>query len=373
MLSRELVRLRWRYRKNRDDLFGLLGGYPGFVRARSPSPTIEHIPVFCFHEVAPAVLERQLQFLAGNGYRTLDADELALVLRRKRSCPERSVVLTFDDGTSTLSSVAYPLLRRYGLRAVAFVIAGLVPEHPTPGSPFCSWAELRDMQSSGVIDVQAHSFHHHRVLVSPHLVDFMHPRYPGYHGNLDVPAYRTPGEEGFTREVPLGTPIYRAEPLFAGAPEYFDDPIVRAACVRAVEPRGAAFFEAPGWERVLRRIHRAAAAATRGPARYGTRADAARAMREDLERCRDVIAGKLGGHRVRHLALPWFVGSGTAVRVARDAGYASVSWGFAGRRVVRPGDDPFSIARLNERYLERLPGVGRRPLSLCLLQGRSAA
>ncbi len=58
--------------------------------------------------------------------------------------PARSVLITFDDGDPTVLDHAVPVLRSYGLPAVAFVIAGLVDTDRVPW-----WVEAEQLSRAG--------------------------------------------------------------------------------------------------------------------------------------------------------------------------------------------------------------------------------
>ncbi len=74
----------------------------------------------------------RLAHLADNGYVTLSADEYLAVLRGEREPPARAVVLTFDDGRGSVWSVAAPLLRQHGMKAVVFLVPGRIRSRPGP-------------------------------------------------------------------------------------------------------------------------------------------------------------------------------------------------------------------------------------------------
>ncbi len=382
-------KLRWSFRKNWPDVVGLLARYyPPFVFAEHPKSLDGVIPVFVFHSVEPVSFEAQLTFLKNNGYVTLDGDELLAVLKKEKPLPENAVVLTFDDGTASLYSVAYPLLKKYGFRAISFLIPGCVPEEAPPAPdfglyehgqisrqallerergdfPLCSWQEIREMHDSGVIDFQAHTMYHHLIHVSPQLVDFLHPNYDFYfYANIHVPLYYHNGEPNYRRNEPLGTPVYRAEPRMSGRPQYFDNEKVREACVRFVQESGGVhFFEQPHWRRELVQFFRDQRK-RHGDGRFESRQEAYQAMLVDLRQCREKIEERLPGKRVQHFCFPWFIGSDAAVQAAQEAGYEALYWGL--RRDVRanrPGSDPLRIVRIEDRYVYRLPGAGRKPLA----------
>ena len=155
------------YRKNRMDLQGLvLKRYPDFVRSNRAHSLQEGIPVFVFHDVEPVRFEAQLRYLRDNGYAVLQsADDLYNTLRGERSMSPRSVLLTFDDGLESLFTVAFPLLRAYGMAAVSFIIPGFVGQ---PG--FCAWSQIREMHDSGIVDVQSHTLFHRFAPAWPRII-----------------------------------------------------------------------------------------------------------------------------------------------------------------------------------------------------------
>lgn len=160
-----LTRLKDAWRKNSDELLGLWNGaLPDFVTARKPREVRGGVPVFCYHLVEADEFEADLQFLAANGYRTLSADELVQYLAGTHALDGRAVMLTFDDGPRNFFDVAFPLLKRYGARAVAFIAPGL---HRDSGSgdvddaeearPM-TWQELQIIHGSGLVQFQSHTF-----------------------------------------------------------------------------------------------------------------------------------------------------------------------------------------------------------------------
>lgn len=67
-------------------------------------------------------LEEQLNYLVENDYYYPTWDEVYDYLDGVISLPEKSVVLTFDDGHESFFRLAKPILEKYGVNATAFVI-----------------------------------------------------------------------------------------------------------------------------------------------------------------------------------------------------------------------------------------------------------
>ena len=66
--------------------------------------------------------EEQMKWLYDNGYNTLLASEVMEYYTSGEPFPEKSVVITFDDGYESNYVYAYPLLQKYGLKANISII-----------------------------------------------------------------------------------------------------------------------------------------------------------------------------------------------------------------------------------------------------------
>ncbi len=153
------------WRKNTPELLAWWnGGLPEFVTARRPREPLGGVPVFCYHMVEHATFDADLSFLRRNGYRTLSASELVLYLEGQLEVPDRSVLLAFDDGPRNFYDVAFPLLRAYGAKAVAFIAPGL---HASAGDSAndsdraearpMTWQEMQIISASGLVEFQSHT------------------------------------------------------------------------------------------------------------------------------------------------------------------------------------------------------------------------
>lgn len=394
MLATLTNKLQWSYRKNGPDILALLQrNYPGFMLSTKPEPLRAEIPVFHFHTVEPVSFEEKLQFLAANRYRTLDGEEFRACIAGEKPIPERSIVLTFDDGRASLWTVAFPLLRKYGFKAISFIIPGLTPEN-APASktyddyiahrassqdllareqssfPLCSWHEIRVMHDSGVIDFQSHTMHHHQACIENKVVDFFHPRFQTYFfGNINVPVYRNHGVLDFGRKIALGTPIYRAEPRMAGRLQFFDDEALREASANFVAQHGnEKFFVQRDWRKELFAFYRHARK-QHSMTRFETPVEQKEAIVSDLKQSKQMIEERLPGKIVTQLCYPWFMGSKLAVKLSQQTGYFVNYWGIvAQRQSNHRGQDLFYVPRLEDQYIFRLPGAGRKSLREILMQ-----
>ncbi len=93
------------------------------------------IPVLMYHKimigraqypginyyVTESTFYEQIKLLHENGYRSLSLDEYLDCLFNRTSWPKKSLLITFDDGYSTVFKLGYPILKMYGFPATVFV------------------------------------------------------------------------------------------------------------------------------------------------------------------------------------------------------------------------------------------------------------
>ncbi|MBZ4038787.1 poly-beta-1,6-N-acetyl-D-glucosamine N-deacetylase PgaB [Novilysobacter selenitireducens] len=119
-----------------------------------------------------------LDWLSGHGYTPVDLDRIVAAQRGGPPLPPKAVLLTFDDGLRSHYTHAYPLLQAYGYPALMAVVTDwvdLAPQRTVDYGPrafdrddFMTWAQLREMQASGLVEVASHSHDLHRgVLANP--------------------------------------------------------------------------------------------------------------------------------------------------------------------------------------------------------------
>jgi peptidoglycan/xylan/chitin deacetylase (PgdA/CDA1 family) len=152
---------------------------------RHPAST-QWIPILGYHRVVDEMpphdrcwlcmsrrqFERQMEWFARLGYRTLSLAEAGRRLLHEKRIPPRHFVITFDDGYLDTLTVAAPVLRRFGFTATMFVVTGLVGEQNTWDdhreclAPLMNWEQIRQWRAMG-FSVGSHTVSHPRLSQIP--------------------------------------------------------------------------------------------------------------------------------------------------------------------------------------------------------------
>lgn len=74
--------------------------------------------------------------------------------------PPNSILITFDDGYKNNYTLAFPILKKYNMKATIFLNTKFIEKDEA----YLSWDEIREMYESGLIDFQLHT-HSHQLTV----------------------------------------------------------------------------------------------------------------------------------------------------------------------------------------------------------------
>ena len=150
-------------------LFGtlLIVGHPKEEAAPAPPPLPEDdvkVLVLNYHmvnsmyislSIEPEDFDWQMKYLVEHGYHTISPDELYDFLAGQGTLPDRPVLITFDDGYEDNYTNAYPILKKYNLKATIFVVTGFLSKR----KGYLTWDQLREMEQNG-ITIESHTVTH---------------------------------------------------------------------------------------------------------------------------------------------------------------------------------------------------------------------
>lgn len=137
------------------------------------------IPVLMYHNVvydedykgqvdtiSISMFEKQLKYFKENNIKTLTLDEFYCWKKNKCNISNNSVLLTFDDGFYSFHYLVEPLLEKYEMYAVNFVIGSTVKEK-TPkynAQKYGTIGKDNIDKPSMYVDYQSHSYSMHQIL-----------------------------------------------------------------------------------------------------------------------------------------------------------------------------------------------------------------
>ena len=392
MFTRVKKSIQMKNKVHREYIRGLvLGMYPEFVYRRLENISTGEIPIFVFHSVKPESLERQIRYLAENNYHTLKADELHDIITEKKKYKKKVVALTFDDGRGSLWSIAYPLLKKYGLNAISFIVPFRLQDedeyHPNLedvshgeytdeeiknrdlSKPLCNWNEVLRMHASGIIDFQSHTSHHHTVFTGNRLVDFVNPHLqPSFIDSVLNPVLIKNGKDIVPERFEWGQPIYEWAPAMSVKRRYIEDENLSTQIINFVQlSGGVTFFGKARWHQDLKAFAEDHIKKHGIADRFQTLEERYSEIRRDLLESKLMIEERLN-KRVRHLCYPWFKGSKLAVEASKDIGYLCNYWGIpTSKQKNLVGMNSYYLTRISAEFILTLPGRGRIPVVGVLL------
>lgn len=97
--------------------------------------------------VAPDDFREQMQYLADNGFTTIDLYDLSLAITAKIELPAKPVIITMDDGYLDNYTEAFPVLQELGLKATFFIVSEFV-DFGREG--YMTWPMIEEMAAAGM-------------------------------------------------------------------------------------------------------------------------------------------------------------------------------------------------------------------------------
>ncbi|MFO7883620.1 MAG: polysaccharide deacetylase family protein [Desulfobacteraceae bacterium] len=123
------------------------------------------IPVLCYHKfnekddsklnISKQAFEEQIKYLKDNEFRSITLKALLDFFEYKKEIPEKSVLITIDDGFKSGYDVACQILLKYGFKAVFFIYTDYVGV----SGKAMTWENLRELKKNG-FEIGSHTLSH---------------------------------------------------------------------------------------------------------------------------------------------------------------------------------------------------------------------
>lgn len=116
--------------------------------------------------------KKQMEFLKKEKYQIIGLSSLISYIKGKTSLSEKTIVITFDDGTESIYTNAFPILKSLGFCASVFLTINYIEKKDMAEKSFLkyeplSWQQIKEMLAGGV-SFYPHSLTHPRLTkISP--------------------------------------------------------------------------------------------------------------------------------------------------------------------------------------------------------------
>ncbi len=119
-------------------------------------------------------LAQYFAWLQQEGWHPIRLQDVWQARQNKKLLPNKSVLLTFDDGALSSYSHIYPLLKQYNFPAVFAISTSWIngntkdPYEEYGENNLMNWDQMREMQASGLVEFASHSDNLHKgILANP--------------------------------------------------------------------------------------------------------------------------------------------------------------------------------------------------------------
>lgn len=213
--------------------------------------------------------DSQMKWLSKLNYKTIFLEELYQYIFDNKNLPKNTCVLTFDDGYVDNWVFVYPILKKYNIKATIFVSPDFIDKRnikrkrldqvrekneikTLENTGYLSWNEMREMEASGLVDIQSHALTHTWYPVSSKIIDYRHSGdkyiWMTWNNNPDKKPYLQYDDKEL---VQLGEPVYEFD-MSLSKKRYFPDPKLSYSLISYVKNNGGpSFFNNKNWREIL--------------------------------------------------------------------------------------------------------------------------
>ena len=309
--------------------------------------------------------EGKIALMKKKGFTGVFWGELYEHMAGSKTLPADSILLTFDDGYLDNWTTVFPILKKYGMKATIFVNPDFVDPsdelRTSHAAGFLNWAEMREMEESGLVDIQSHAMTHTWYFTGPRIVDYHRPHdvtpYPWLFWNARPdrkPFYLTEDQQQF---LPWGYPILQHEKSLTARRFFPDETTVHSITSFIAAERGYDFFDRKDWRAELKH-HVASLVGDDGiDGYYESESEQISRIRDELQGSKRIIEDNLD-KRVDYICWPGGANDELVQQLARDVGYKS--WTLSSSSALEkrnlPGADPGTIKRVGSTNLISVKG-----------------
>ena len=125
--------------------------YHHILEGKSPNP----------YSVSAGNFQEQLSYLKEYEYHTISLSQLIQAITVGADLPEKSIILTFDDGNKNVYLNAFPLMKEFGFIGEVYIIANRID-----AEGFLTREQIKELLSSGW-EIGSHGMKHIDLVLNP--------------------------------------------------------------------------------------------------------------------------------------------------------------------------------------------------------------
>lgn len=288
---------------------------------------------------------RQVFFINALRLKTFFMDDLYYHLKGDAKLPINSAVLHFDDGYLDNFVFAFPLLKKYKLKATIWINPDFINDNDSRVRPtlddywagkysleelnqldgFFNWNEMRLMEKSGVVDIQSHTMSHAKYPISDKIIDFVTPstKIDWLHWNL-FPDEKPKFFLDKRKPIPLGFPIYESEKGNIAVKCEENGVISKEIANYVNQNGGEKFFRNPNWKSNLLEMADSLKAKHPESYKFETAQEHTDRLKGELINSKLKIEKKLA-KKVNHLCWPFGGWNEHTEKLAIECGYLTTT------------------------------------------------
>lgn len=136
------------------------------------------VPIVMYHSVLksrsgdyivhPETIENDLKYIKSKGYTTITITDLINYVYNDEELPEKSIIITFDDGCYNNLSYVVPLLHKYNMKAVISIVGQYTDtfsksDEANANYGYLRWKDINELITDGCIEFQNHTYNLHSI------------------------------------------------------------------------------------------------------------------------------------------------------------------------------------------------------------------
>lgn len=118
--------------------------------------------------ITPGLFAEHMRWLREHEYAVVDMGQLVAWMKQGKPLPNKAVVITFDDGYSSIYDNAWPILKKYQWPFTVFINT---QHHDDKNAKYMSWKQLQEMAKGGATIGNHSVSHDHMVRRLPEETD----------------------------------------------------------------------------------------------------------------------------------------------------------------------------------------------------------